>query len=387
MITVGVDARYGFRAQRRGIGVYVHHLLEAVAALNPPDVRVVAFVDAAADPALVMRAEAAGIEVVKLAARPFAVWEQLAWPLAARRRGVDVLHATANVGPLVPPAPLVLTLHDVIEWHRGRDFPGRLSLRHRLSRLYRMNATRLNVRRAAAILTVSEHAAADISRTLGVDRRRIRVAPPGFALRPVAADRSVLTEEGLAAGRYAFAFGALDPRKNVELLLAVWAEDPPPLPLVLVGFELEALAGMRQRLARHPLVRVRGFESDARVRALLEHAAVFLYPSYYEGFGLPVLEAMAAGVPVVLTRGTSAEEVAQGAALALPPDDPAAWRDAIRRLVADPAAASRLSARGRAVAASYNWSKTAAAVLSVWRDAARPAHSVAPPRKRGGATP
>lgn len=372
MITVGVDARYGFRAQRRGIGVYVHHLLEAVAALHLPDVRVVAFVDAAADPALVARAEAAGIEVVRLSARPFAVWEQFAWPLAARRRGVDLLHATANVGPLAPPAPLLLTLHDVIEWHRGRDFPGRLSLRHRLSRLYRMNAIRVNVRRAAALLTVSEHAAADISRTLGVARDRIRVVPPGFALRPVTPDPSVLAEEGLVPGGYAFAFGALDPRKNVELLLSVWAEDPPPVPLVLVGFEPEALAGLRRRLARHPAVRVRGFESDGRVRALLEQAAVFLYPSYYEGFGLPVLEAMAAGVPVVLTRGTSAEEVARGAAVALAADDVAGWRAAVRRLVAEPDEAARLRARGRAVAASYNWSKTAAAVVSVWRAVARP---------------
>lgn len=365
---IGLDARYGFLARRRGIGVYIYQLLKAWQHMDSPDFEFVAFVDGSADPAVVDEFRGTRIQVVPLFARPFVVWEQWALPRAAQAHHVDVVHAMANVGPLHLSLPLVVTMHDVIEWHRGRDFPSQLSLRHRWSRLYRMNAMRLNAQKAARIITVSHHAARDIVRTLKISEDKLHIIPEGFFKRRVAPDPTVLDEAGLAPRQYAMAFGAMDARKNIGMLMDLWARHSMAIPLVLIGFEPKALTDALAHYGQVPHLHLRGFESDGRVQALLDNARVFLYPSYYEGFGLPVLEAMAAGTPVVVAQGTAAEEVAGGFALVASPSDPNAWAKAITACLSDPKRWQFLSEAGRRRAATYNWFDTARAILAVYQE-------------------
>jgi glycosyltransferase involved in cell wall biosynthesis len=366
-VRVAVDARYGLMLNRRGVGVATYHLLRALGDLAPEGIEILAFGDDRADPSVVREVERGPVSVFKLSAKPFAVWEQWAFPKAARRHGSDLIHSLANVGPLRASQPMVLTVHDVIEWHRGRHFPGRLSLRHHLSRLYRMNTMIRNVRSARAIHTVSQHAADDICQTLRVPPEKVHVIPLGFANRPVEPDPSILTEWKLVPHSYAMAFGALDPRKNMGLLMRLWASYPMPLKLVVVGLEEPALKEWAAYGESNPNVVIRGFESDARVLALMKNASLFLYPSFYEGFGLPVLEALSLGVPVIVSRGTSSEEVARGCALTVDAFDTQGWKQAVDTLAHDEVLRRRLAVKGQLVAASYSWMKMAEALVDIYR--------------------
>lgn len=359
MIKVALDARYGLHANRRGIGVYVYHLLQEWKAHPPDDISWIAFGDQRADPTVVAELSSHNIEVQILPEEPFAFWEQVAFPRAAVKAGCTLIHATANVAPLLSPLPLVLTLHDVIEWHRGKDFPSALSLRHRLSRLYRMNAIRRNVKQARIILTVSHHAARDIIKVLGVPESKMMVAPIGYAHRQMEPDNSVLQRENLTSRGYAMAFGALDLRKNTQMLLEIWNRNVMPLDLVLVGFEPHALEVVRMRWGTPPRIHLLGFESDAVIRALLDNAAVFLFPSFYEGFGLPVLEAMASGIPTLVAKGTVAAEIAGEAAISIEPRDPDLWKQALINLVENPALSEPMVQRGFEVLRGHPWSRTA----------------------------
>ena len=364
---VALDARYGLMANRRGIGVATYHLLRTWRDMAMTGVEFLAFADNRADATVVQEFANSVVKVMVLPGRPFAVWEQLSLPRAARSYRVDLIHALANVGPLTTSLPLVVSMHDVIEWHRGRDFPSHLSLRHRLSRAYRMKAMARHAVVARAIHTVSNHAAEDIHRTLSVPMDRIWVAPLGYALREGPQDPSLLHELGLAPGGYAMAFGALDPRKNTQLLINLWSTRTMPIELVVVGLEPRALAYWRARTASKARVHLLGFEDDARVKALMQHASVFLYPSFYEGFGLPALEALSLGVPVILGRGTSAEEISQGAALGVAVIDIEAWRAGITRVVQDNILRRTLMTRGREVAKQYTWARTATRLLDLYR--------------------
>jgi glycosyltransferase involved in cell wall biosynthesis len=355
-------------AQRRGIGVSIYHVLREWREREPDGFSFRVYVDRRASPEVLAEFAGSCIDVVALAARPFAVWEQWALPRAAAQDSAHVLHAMANVGPIKSSVPLVVSMYDAIEWHRGRDFPSHLTWRHRISRGYRMRAMALNARTAAAIITISRHAARDLTATLHIDPDKVHVITLGFAERSGDVDDSALSRFGVRPRSYAFAFGALDPRKNSRLLLDLWATRPMPWDLVMVGFEPEALGSVRAQFGQVPRIHLSGFEPDTVVQSLLQRAAVFLYPSHYEGFGLPVLEAMASGIPVIVSSGTAAEEISRGKALTASPANASEWERAVRVLAASPATWTEYAEGGRQVASSYAWRDTAAAILDVYRD-------------------
>ncbi|MEJ5254314.1 MAG: glycosyltransferase family 1 protein [Acidimicrobiales bacterium] len=292
-------------------------------------------------------------------------WHAMRWPKVERATGpVDVIHAT---GMAVPPrsAPLVVTVHDLGFLHQ----PDHVT-RHGL-RFFR-RAIDLT-RREADLITAPSQATIDDCVANGFDPSRIRLVPWGIRIEPV--ERAEIERVRAARGLdrpYVLWTGTIEPRKNLPMLLEAFDRmELEGLDLVLAGPQgwnerLDRLIGPR---LRHR-VRALGFVAPADLRALYAGAEVFCLPSLREGFGLPVLEAMAQGTPVVTSAGTATEEVVGEAGLVVDPSDVDGLAHALERVVTDRSLADRLGALGRARAATFTWRRTAEALAAVYAEAA-----------------
>jgi len=282
---------------------------------------------------------------------------------------VDLVHAPS---PAVPPresVPLVVTLHDAAPvtmpeatTRRGRSFHTR--------------GFRAAAARADLVIVVSEFAADEIAAHTDVPRERMRVVPNGVELdRATAEDVARVTKRyGIADRPYVFWLGTFQPRKNVGGLLAAFARlgaDDVPHRLVLAGHEGwladhdAALAALGDR------VRLLGSVSSADAAALYAGADLFVFPSRHEGFGIPVLEAMAQGTAVVASDIPVLREVGGDAACFVPLDEPDALADAMRSLLHDAAAREALVARGLDHVQAYSWDRCADATIAVYEEALR----------------
>jgi glycosyltransferase involved in cell wall biosynthesis len=283
-------------------------------------------------------------------------WLRLRRPLVEAATGpVDVAHATGFV-PCATRAPLVVTVHDTA-W---AEDPRRHTRQG--SRVLRRS---LDVARdhAALVVTSSEASRRDLEAS-GIDAARLRVVPLGVDHRPAGPDdvAAVRRRYGLAPSFVLFV-GTLEPRKNLRRLATAMTRLTDPLPLVVAGPRGwgDAAGGVAGD------VRFLGFVPSGELPALYAAADVFAYPSEQEGFGLPVLEAMTQGTPVVTSAGTSTEEVAGGAAVLVDPfdvDSIAAGIDQAR------AGAAELAGAGRERAATMTWDATARRTYDVYREAA-----------------
>jgi glycosyltransferase involved in cell wall biosynthesis len=296
----------------------------------------------------------------------YAAWHRARRVRVERAAGpVDVIHATGMAVP-PPSAPIVVTVHDLAFL---RD-PSRAT-RHGMAFFTR--SIELAQRDATIVIAPSEATLADC-RAQGFDPARLRLVPWGIDPRPASGDEvaAVRARHGLWP-RYVLWTGTIEPRKNLPRLLEAFTRlDRHDVQLVLVGpqgwnEDLSALlAPIEERVA------ALGFVAPDELRALYAGSEVFCYPSLEEGFGLPVLEAMAQGAAVVTSSTTSTAEVGGDAAVLVDPTDVAALADALGSLLDDPDRRARLGADGRRRAVEvFPWSVTAAALEAVYREAAR----------------
>jgi glycosyltransferase involved in cell wall biosynthesis len=298
------------------------------------------------------------------------VWMHLLLPLGARRAGVDLLHMPAGISPVQAPCPVVLTIHDTVAFGMSGTLP---SWQRRYFRAFGPRSAR----RAARIITDSDHSKREIIAQFGVPADRIRVvhlaASPHFRQVPVEQVADARRRYGLE--RFILCVGTVEPRKNLERLLeafAVLRRGGCSRQLVHAGpagWMGTGVARAVQRLGLRDSVRFLGQVPLADLVALYNAADVFVYPSLQEGFGLPVLEAMACGCPVVTSNVSSLPEVAGDAAVLLDPLRSEAIAEAIRSVLADPALSSNLGRRGRVQASRFSWQRCAQETLNVYHEA------------------
>jgi len=301
-------------------------------------------------------------------------WEQAFGPLAALRARLDLFHGPVNALPLAVPCRGIVTIHDLAFLaHPEALAAGR--------RRYLTAITALSARRAAKIIAVSAFTRDEIVARLGVPAEKIAVVHNAVdaLFVPLPADEIARfrAEQGLPE-RVILCVGTLEPRKNLTGLLDAFARLAPhtDAELVIVGGQGWLYDDALARVATLGLagrVRFAGFVPDEELPRWYNAASVFVYPSLYEGFGLPPLEALACGVPTVTSAGTAMAEVVGDAALLADPRDPAALAAAIGRALDDTALRAALRAAGPRRAVTFAWARAAAATRAVYDEVlARP---------------
>lgn len=290
-------------------------------------------------------------------------WRVVRWPAAERLvGGADLVHATGSPPPATR-VPLVVTVHDVA----ALRYPDLHPARH----VQQQREQVATLDRAAAILTVSAATAHDLVE-LGVPQDRIVVAPLGLTALPDPTPAVGAPREG----RYLLTVGETSPRKRYHVLLQALSRLRDGPRLVMVGPEAGDEQRLRAMIAEHGLtqrVTRLGAVPDAELAWLYRHATALCFPSISEGFGLPVLEALAAGLPVIASDIAVTRELAADVAV-YPGDDADDWAQAIEALVSDTGLRKRIGRHGPGRAAQFTWERTAAATLGAYRMAlGRPA--------------
>jgi glycosyltransferase involved in cell wall biosynthesis len=370
-LRIGIDARLA-AAPRTGIGSYTANLIEGLARGGGPEQFVLFSDQPLPQPAS-----------PRLSSRVLPVPQRLLWtfgalPGACRRARLDLFHGTANFEvPAFAGCPLVVTVHDVIPLR----CPGAVSRRYRL--LFRVLLGRA-VRAAARVITVSEFTRRELIGRHPGAAGRVVVVPNGVdpafcAAADAQADRRVRERHGLA-GRYLLFVGVFEPRKNVPLLVDAFEilrhtrPDASDLQLALAGgagWRGERIAAAVRSRGLDPAVRLLGYVPDDELPALYRGATLAVVPSQYEGFGLPALEAMACGAPVLASDAGALPETVGDAAELFTPGDAGALARRIADLAAAPQRLAALRERGLARAAGFTWDRTAAGTLEVYRETAR----------------
>jgi len=272
------------------------------------------------------------------------------------RLKIDLFHGTDFAVPYLPVCASVMTLHDLSPW-MDPDWHGQADrVRNRTPILLRLGL-------ATMVITPSEAV-----RKQAIER--FRLLPERVVAVPLAAASSFRPLDADAAGpSYLLYLGTIEPRKNIPMLLEVWRElrKHYPVDLIVAGRRRDDAAEIAPEAGLHVL----GLTQEEELPRLLAGALAFVYPSYYEGFGLPVLEAMQCGAAVVASRDAAISEVAGDAAILLDPRDHRAWFETLRAVVADPERLNELRARALRRAAEFTWTKTARLTREVYEQAAQ----------------
>jgi glycosyltransferase involved in cell wall biosynthesis len=287
----------------------------------------------------------------------------LAGPWREMASQVDLIHVPNLLAVPSGRTPLLFTVHDLT----FLTFP---SLHNGRTRLMAGWALRQAVRIADAFIADAEFTAGELVRTTGVPREKIHVIP-------LAADEAFRpTDDAGCLSRLGMYVGTLEPRKNLPLLLRAFAAlERTDAKLVIAGTKgwmFEEIFALVESLKLTSRVIFTGFVPDADLPALLSAAEVFVYPSLHEGFGLPVLEAMQCGTPVITTNVSSLPEVAGDAALMVSPEDVTGLASAMRRVLDEPGLREEMRGRSMEQARRFSWRETAERTAEVYRQVAHP---------------
>jgi len=371
MIHIGLNAhllsgRAGYRSA--GIHGYIDHTLEHLRAAAPEDWRFTVMVGAG-NPmqfdGLTMRRAGWNTETPLRRI----LWEQVAQPWQLGE--FDLYHALAFVSPLILRRPSIVTVYDLSFLHYPQVLSGS-------RRLYLRLFTALSCRRARRVIAISHSSAHDLTASLGIPAKKIDVAAPGYdaqVYKPLPREQvEVFRQRHNLPERFWLFLGTLEPRKNLVTLIEAYAALPPSerLPLILAGGKGWLYEDIFSSVERYNLVKDIRFPGYIPVEDLplwYNSAEVFIYPSIFEGFGLPVLEAMACGRPVIISEATSLPEVAGEAGMHIPPHDVTAWTAALRRAFSDVAWRAETSQQGLLEAGRYRWDATARVTIDSYRKA------------------
>jgi glycosyltransferase involved in cell wall biosynthesis len=351
-----LGAKQGYR--QTGVSRYIGELVDGLGVTKAPDDKIILL---GRRPGFITDAPSARI-----------LWEQTGLPASMVLHRLDVLHGPMHVVPIVTRTPSVMTVHDVAFLR----FPGQLSGNRRA---FLVAATRVSAHKVDRIITVSQNTADDLIHWLKVPEEKVEAIPlaPSSRVKPVSGKSlDVFRMKWNIDRPYVLAVGTLEPRKNLPLLLRAFEriKDDVDHQLVLVGPEGWLTEELRQTLNELDLgdrVRLTGFVSDEELGGWYSAADLFAFPSLYEGFGLPSLEAMRCGAPVLASNSSCFPEVIGNAGVLITPTEESLWAETMRELLRDPDRRAELARRGLARAGEFSWKRTAEETYLVYSDVAQ----------------
>ncbi|MDQ6928043.1 MAG: glycosyltransferase family 4 protein [Actinomycetota bacterium] len=369
MLRIGFDGT-PLLGKKTGVGWYTHELIDAVARRAPESELVVFPISWRT--ARTLHLDPPHRPNVKVArrmapARPlWALWDRIPFPPVEWLVGCNVFHATNFISPPSRKIPTVVTVHD-IGFIRDPD-----SVTPAIRRMAKLLPTVL--RRASIIVTVSNFTKEELAWWMPEISDRIRVIPNGSHGRLI--PKSGAEGRRPSGAPYALMLGTLEPRKNVQLALdaiAILRKEGSDLRLVLAGAASPVL-DVRPLLDERGLgpsdVTITGYIDDARMAELVAGATMLVFPSLYEGFGMPLIEAMEAGLPIVAARAGATPETVGDAGVLVDPGDAGAFADAMTRAASDDALRAELIAAGRQQATLFTWDRAADMALDIYRELA-----------------
>jgi glycosyltransferase involved in cell wall biosynthesis len=365
-LRIAIDAR---KLRDYGIGTYVRNLLRYLARIDHSTDYIVLCQDADLP---FVSALGENFRAIPEGSPGYSIREQITVPRDLRRERADLFHAPHYVLPPLTPCKSVVTIHDCIHLRFPQYLPNKLGYAYARGSLW------MATHRSNRILTVSEASKRDILDYFNVPPEKIDVIFNGiderFSTLPAEEDVARVRERFQLDAPFILYAGNIKPHKNLERTIEAFellrrSREFDQVKFVIIGKDIAKYAALRHAVHRHKLhkyVRFFGFVPDQTLAILYRLAAVFVFPSLYEGFGLPPLEAMASGTPVITSNVSSLPEVVGDAALLVDPHHPEAIAEAMRRILTDSTLRADLRSRGLARARQFSWDRSIRRVREIY---------------------
>lgn len=375
---IGIEGQRLFRKKKHGMDMVALELIKNLQKIDRKNEYVV-FVKPDFDDTCIPTAP--NFKIVQLESKwGYPGWEQIALPKAAYREGCDVLHCTSNTGPLFSKVPLITTLHDIIYLESISLFKKEGTWYQKLGNMYRRYFVPPVIKKSKKVITVSNYEKERINNHFGFTDGRLKAIYNG-----VGSHFKKLTNKDNLKGikdkytlpdNFFFFLGNTDPKKNTKGVLKAFSDFNKAYPnhykLVMLDYnegELQKLLVSIQAEEIRPLIHLTGYVPNVDLPAIINQCAIFLYPSLRESFGIPILEGMACGVPVITSNTSSMPEVAgKDTAMIVDPFNPNEITEAMLTLVEDKMLAQVLAEKGIQRAKHFSWETMAKNVLELYED-------------------
>lgn len=372
---IGIEGQRLFRQKKHGMDMVALELIRNLQAIDKKNDYVI-FVKNDVDHCL---KSTPNFNIVEVASAPYPIWEQINLPAAAKKAHCDLLHCTSNTAPVFTSMPLIVTLHDIIYMESLSVLKKGFTSYQKFGNMYRRYVVPQVVRKSARIITVSEFEKKRIGDFFHVDDHKLRAIYNGVSehFKPIT-DKEYLNEikaKYQLPDKFFFFFGNTDPKKNTPGVLKALSlflnSSDEKIPLVMLDFDRTELSKIINEIGDPKLqdyIKLTGYVPNGELPALYALSTIFLYPSLRESFGIPMLEAMACGIPVITSNTSSMPEVGGNAALFIDPFKPEEITAAIKKLLSDPSLCETLIRNGFDNAQRFSWNIMAENVLNLYQE-------------------
>ncbi len=373
---IGIEAQRLFRKKKHGMDMVVLELIRNLQEIDKENEYFI-FVKPDVDNQVIR--ETPNFHIVELGGGPYPTWEQIALPKAAKKYQCDLLHCTSNTGPVNTSIPLMITLHDIIYMESLSLLKKDGTWYQKLGNVYRRWNVPVVVRKSKTVITVSDFERERISRFFGLNSSKLHTVYNGVGrhFRPIS-DKIEL--ERIAAKyrlpeKFMFFLGNTDPKKNTRGVLKAYAEfrktSATDYKLVMPDYEETALAALLKELDCPEIrehIHLTGYIINTDLPGIINLSTLFLYPSLRESFGIPILEGMACGIPVITSNTSSMPEIAGDSAFIIDPFKPEEITAAMNKILDNSDLYKQLSEKGIQRAALFSWENMAKSVLKLYNE-------------------